>query len=75
LYEENTDYWSELVKFTKHMSLARTMRTLTIMGRSENEEKIELAKLLYPPMQEKNPHVSKRGFSQNEVESSCRSSP
>ena len=51
LYEENKDYWSELVKFTKHMSLARTMRTLTIMGRSENEEKIELAKLLYPPMQ------------------------
>jgi len=51
LYEENTEYWTELVKFTKHMSLARTMRTLTIMGRSENEEKIELAKLLYPPMQ------------------------
>ena len=51
LYEEKTQYWSELVKFTKHMSLARTMRTLTIMGRSENEEKIELAKLLYPPMQ------------------------
>ncbi|NND85883.1 MAG: tyrosine--tRNA ligase [Nitrosopumilus sp.] len=51
LYEEKTEYWSELVKFTKHMSLARTMRTLTIMGRSENEEKIELAKLLYPPMQ------------------------
>ena len=51
LYERKTEYWSELVKFTKHMSLARTMRTLTIMGRSENEEKIELAKLLYPPMQ------------------------
>nr|WP_297594267.1 tyrosine--tRNA ligase [Nitrosopumilus sp.] len=51
LYEEKTEYWSELVKFTKHMSLARTMRTLTIMGRSENEDKIELAKLLYPPMQ------------------------
>lgn len=51
LYKEKTEYWSELVKFTKHMSLARTMRTLTIMGRSENEEKIELAKLLYPPMQ------------------------
>ena len=27
------------------------MRTLTIMGRSEDEEKIDLAKLLYPPMQ------------------------
>jgi len=51
LYQEKTEYWSELVKFTKHMSLARTMRTLTIMGRSENEEKIDLAKLLYPPMQ------------------------
>ncbi len=51
LYKEKTEYWSELVKFTKHMSLARTMRALTIMGRSENEEKIDLAKLLYPPMQ------------------------
>ena len=51
LYKEKTEYWSELVKFTKHMSLARTMRTLTIMGRSESEEKIDLAKLLYPPMQ------------------------
>jgi tyrosyl-tRNA synthetase len=51
LYQEKTEYWSELVKFTKHVSLARTMRTLTIMGRSENEEKIDLAKLLYPPMQ------------------------
>ncbi|MHA7733430.1 tyrosine--tRNA ligase [Nitrosopumilus sp. S6] len=51
LYEEKTEYWSELVRFTKHMSLARTMRTLTIMGRSENEEKIDVAKLLYPAMQ------------------------
>ena len=33
------------------MSLARTMRALTIMGRSENEEKIDLGKLLYPAMQ------------------------
>ncbi len=51
LYDETNEYWSEFVKFTKHMSLARTMRTLTIMGRSETEEKIDLAKLLYPPMQ------------------------
>ena len=51
LYEEKTEYWSELVRFTKHMSLARTMRTLTIMGRSEKEEKIDVAKLLYPAMQ------------------------
>jgi len=51
LYDSRKEYWSEFVKFTKHMSLARTMRTLTIMGRSETEEKIDLAKLLYPPMQ------------------------
>ncbi|MEK6965966.1 MAG: tyrosine--tRNA ligase [Thermoproteota archaeon] len=51
LYSAKKEYWLELVKLTKHMSLARTMRTLTIMGRSETEEKIDLAKLLYPPMQ------------------------
>jgi tyrosyl-tRNA synthetase len=51
LYESKKDYWKDLVQFTKHMTLARTMRTLTIMGRSEAEEKIDLAKLLYPPMQ------------------------
>ena len=51
LYRENGEYWSELVRFTKHMSLARTMRTLTIMGRSENEERLDVAKLLYPAMQ------------------------
>ncbi len=51
LYDSRKEYWSEFVQFSKHMSLARTMRTLTIMGRSENEEKVDLAKLLYPPMQ------------------------
>lgn len=51
LYDSKKEYWSELIRFTKHMSLARTMRTLTILGRTENEEKIDLAKLLYPPMQ------------------------
>ncbi len=51
LYDSRKEYWKELVEFTKHMSLKRTMRTLTIMGRSEDETKIDLAKLLYPPMQ------------------------
>lgn len=51
LYDSHKEYWKDFVQFTKHMSLARTMRTLTIMGRSENEEKIDLSKLLYPPMQ------------------------
>ncbi len=51
LYKEKTEYWSELLKFTKHMTIARTMRTLTIMGRSEDDKKIDVAKLLYPAMQ------------------------
>ena len=51
LYGQRSEYWGELVRFTKRMSLARTMRTLTIMGRTEGEEKIDLARLLYPPMQ------------------------
>ncbi|HXG74425.1 MAG TPA: tyrosine--tRNA ligase [Candidatus Nitrosotenuis sp.] len=51
LYDSHKEYWKDLVQFTKHMSLARTMRSLTIMGRTESEEKIDLSKLLYPPMQ------------------------
>ncbi len=51
LYKEKTEYWYEFVRFTKHMSIARTMRTLTIMGRSEDDGKIDVAKLLYPAMQ------------------------
>jgi tyrosyl-tRNA synthetase len=51
LYDSRKEYWKEFMSFTKHMSIKRTMRTLTIMGRSEDESKIDLAKLLYPPMQ------------------------
>jgi len=51
LYDSKKEYWSELVQIAKHMSLARTMRTLTIMGRSEKDDKIDLAKLIYPAMQ------------------------
>lgn len=51
LYNERTNYWQELVAFTKHISLDRTKRALTIMGRSEDEKNVKLARLLYPPMQ------------------------
>lgn len=51
LYESRKEYWKELVQFAKHVSLARTMRTLTIMGRSEGDEKLDLAKMFYAPMQ------------------------
>ena len=51
LYESSKEYWLDLVKFAKHMSLERVMRSLTIMGRTAEKEKIDLGQLLYPPMQ------------------------
>ena len=32
LYEERPEYWSDLLRFTKHMSLARTKKTLNHNG-------------------------------------------
>ncbi|MGI0069248.1 MAG: tyrosine--tRNA ligase [Nitrosopumilaceae archaeon] len=51
LYESRKGYWMDLVKFAKNMSLDRTMRSLTIMGRSAQKDKIDLGQLFYPPMQ------------------------
>lgn len=52
LYREFGErYWEDFVKFSKQMTLARTMRSLTIMGRSEQEKNIDLSQLFYPPMQ------------------------
>jgi tyrosyl-tRNA synthetase len=51
LYKDTKDYWENFVRFSKHMTLARTMRSLTIMGRSEAEKNLDLSQLLYPPMQ------------------------
>lgn len=50
LYAKTQDYWENFVRFSKHMTLARTMRSLTIMGRKETEN-MDLGQLLYPPMQ------------------------
>jgi tyrosyl-tRNA synthetase len=51
LYRETKDYWENFVRFSKNMTLARTMRSLTIMGRSEAEKNLDLSQLLYPSMQ------------------------
>jgi tyrosyl-tRNA synthetase len=50
LYHNNDDYWRKLIRFSKHMTLSRTLRCMTIMGRSENE-KLDLSQYFYPPMQ------------------------
>ena len=50
LYHHNDDYWRNLLRFSKHMTLSRTLRCMTIMGRSENE-KLDLSQYFYPPLQ------------------------
>lgn len=56
LYEQRHTYWSDMIKFTKRMSLKRARRALTIMGRKETDE-TDLAKFLYPPMQAADIHA------------------
>jgi len=50
LYHNNDKYWQTVIEISKHITLARTMRSITIMGRKEGET-VDFAKLIYPPMQ------------------------
>lgn len=50
MYDTSNEYWKDFVKFSKHMTLSRTMRALTIMGRTEKET-LDFSQLLYPSMQ------------------------
>jgi tyrosyl-tRNA synthetase len=50
LYRDNDEYWRDVMRFSKHITLTRDKRCLTIMGRSEGE-KLDLAQYFYPPMQ------------------------
>ena len=50
LYDNYDDYWKNFMIFSKHMTLSRTLRALTIMGRSE-KEKLDFSQLMYPSMQ------------------------
>ena len=50
LYHNNDKYWETVIDVSKHTSLGRIERSITIMGRKEGEG-IDFAKLIYPPMQ------------------------
>jgi tyrosyl-tRNA synthetase len=50
LYEGNDEYWRNLIRFSKHVTLRRATRTLTIMGRTAKET-IDIAQYIYPSMQ------------------------
>jgi len=50
LYHNNDLYWLNVIEISKHTSLSRMIRSITIMGRKEGGS-VDFAKLIYPPMQ------------------------
>jgi len=50
LYHNNDLYWQTMIDVSKHTSLLRMMRSITIMGKKEGDS-VDFAKLIYPPMQ------------------------
>jgi tyrosyl-tRNA synthetase len=71
LYEEYKGYWEDVVRLSKHVTLPRLMRSLTIMGRSE-KDRLDFAQLMYPVMQAVDIHaldvdVAHAGIDQRKV--------
>lgn len=50
LYKESPDYWANVIRVSKATTLARMLRSTTIMGRKESEIS-DSAMLIYPAMQ------------------------
>lgn len=50
-YGQNPDFWLTLLEVGKTTTLARTKRSITIMGRTESDDSIASDKLFYPIMQ------------------------
>jgi tyrosyl-tRNA synthetase len=48
---DNMDYWEKVLRISKKSSLSRIKRTLTIMGRKEDEVDMDASMLIYPAMQ------------------------
>ena len=47
----DSDYWAKVIRCAKGSTLAQARKTLTIMGRKENEADSDLSKFFYPAMQ------------------------
>lgn len=50
-YSTHPDFWMTFLEMGRKTSLARTKRSVTIMGREQSDESIDTAKLMYPMMQ------------------------
>lgn len=51
IYSAHPDFWMTFLEMGRNTSLARTKRSITIMGREQSDESIDTAKLMYPMMQ------------------------
>lgn len=45
------EYWEDVLRVAKNLTLARIRRSMTIMGRSEEEAALDFSKLIYPCLQ------------------------
>jgi len=75
-YDSQDGYWLDLIKVSKHLSLPRAIRAITIMGRSE-KEKLDVSKLLYPAMQATDIHdldidIAHSGMDQRKIHMAVR---
>ena len=48
---DSKTYWEKVLRIAKNSSLARVRRSMTIMGRKENEADMDSSKFIYPSMQ------------------------
>ena len=48
---DNSEYWANVIRCAKGSTLAQARKTLTIMGRNEDEADSDLSKFFYPAMQ------------------------
>ena len=48
---DNKTYWEKVLRIAKNASLARVRRSMTIMGRKEDEADADSSKFIYPSMQ------------------------
>jgi tyrosyl-tRNA synthetase len=46
-----SEYWEKFIHISKASSLSRIKRSMTIMGRDEEDAETDFSKLVYPPMQ------------------------
>jgi tyrosyl-tRNA synthetase len=50
LYENNPDYWATVIEVSRNTTLARMLRSISILGRDQSDS-VDFAKLIYPAMQ------------------------